>query len=94
MKTYSRKKQGDTTDVIIHLNELCRLCLTKEDELIPIFNDDDPVPLTLRIMACASLVVSLNIIFHLQNLSYNILFIRFSKEMVYRTWYVTHVVIN
>lgn len=61
MKTYSRKKQGDTTDVIIHLNELCRLCLTKEDELIPIFNDDDPVPLTLRIMACASLVVSLNI---------------------------------
>ncbi|XP_044742299.1 zinc finger protein 184 [Chrysoperla carnea] len=57
MKTYSRKKQGDSTDVIIHLNELCRLCLAKEDELVPIFNDDDPIPLTLRIMACVSLVV-------------------------------------
>ncbi|GLV42045.1 uncharacterized protein CBL_04996 [Carabus blaptoides fortunei] len=57
MKTYSRKKTGDNSDVIINLNELCRLCLSKEDELIPIFNEDDPIPLTLRIMACVSLEV-------------------------------------
>lgn len=66
MKTYSRKKQGDSTDVIIHLNELCRLCLAKEDELVPIFNDDDPIPLTLRIMACVSLVVIITIALYLK----------------------------
>lgn len=57
MKTYSRKKQDEPQEVIIDLNELCRLCMAKEDELVPIFNDDDPIPLTLRIMACVALEV-------------------------------------
>lgn len=60
MKTYSRKKRGDNSDVIINLNELCRLCLSKEDELIPVFSEDDPVPLCLRIMACVSLEVGIS----------------------------------
>lgn len=30
----------------------------KEDELISIFNNDEPVPLTLRIMACVALEVN------------------------------------
>ncbi|XP_018334012.1 zinc finger protein 184-like [Agrilus planipennis] len=57
MKTYSRKKPDEQQEVILHLNELCRLCMTKEDELVPIFSDQDTVPLTLRIMACVSLEV-------------------------------------
>lgn len=57
MKTYSRKKSGENQEVIIELNELCRLCMNKEDELVPIFDNDDPVPLTLRIMACVALEV-------------------------------------
>ncbi|KAK4881302.1 hypothetical protein RN001_004621 [Aquatica leii] len=57
MKTYSRKKPGETQEVILHLNELCRLCMSKEDVLVPIFNDDEPIPLTLRIMACVQLEV-------------------------------------
>ncbi|KAF2895582.1 hypothetical protein ILUMI_10592 [Ignelater luminosus] len=57
MKTYSRKKPGDSQEVILHLNELCRLCMAKEDVLVPIFNEDDAVPLTLRIMACVQLEV-------------------------------------
>lgn len=57
MKTYSRKKQDEPQEVIIDLNELCRLCMAKEDELVPIFNDDEPIPLTLRIMACVALEV-------------------------------------
>lgn len=58
MKTYSRKKQDDAEEVIIDLNELCRLCMSKEDEMVPIFSDEEPVPLTLRIMACVALEVS------------------------------------
>ncbi|XP_044258605.1 zinc finger protein 358-like [Tribolium madens] len=57
MKTYSRKKSGEAQDVILDLNELCRLCMAKEDELVPIFNSDEPIPLTLRIMACVALEV-------------------------------------
>ncbi|XP_017779438.1 PREDICTED: zinc finger protein 184-like isoform X2 [Nicrophorus vespilloides] len=57
MKTYSRKKPGDQDEVIIDLNELCRLCMAKEDALVPIFNDQDPIPLSLRIMACVALEV-------------------------------------
>lgn len=59
MKTYSRKKPGDSQEVILHLNELCRLCMAKEDVLVPIFNEDEPIPLTLRIMACVSLEVKI-----------------------------------
>ncbi|XP_023011960.2 uncharacterized protein [Leptinotarsa decemlineata] len=62
MKTYSRKKTGTAEtageqEVIIDLNEICRLCMAKEDELVPIYGDEDPVPLTLRIMACVALEV-------------------------------------
>ncbi|CAH2001553.1 unnamed protein product [Acanthoscelides obtectus] len=56
MKTYSRKKsEGD--EEIIDLNDICRLCMGKEDELIPIFSSEDSIPLTLRIMACVALEV-------------------------------------
>lgn len=58
MKTYSRKKSDSPNNVIIHLNELCRLCLAKEDEMVHIF-DEDAIPLPLRIMACVNLEVIL-----------------------------------
>lgn len=60
MKTYSRKKLGDNVEVeeIVDLDEVCRLCMEKEDELISIFNNEETVPLTLRIMACVALEVS------------------------------------
>lgn len=61
MKTYSRKKLGDSDqEIIIDLNDVCRLCMNKEDELISIYNNDDPIPLTLRIMACVALEVILS----------------------------------
>ncbi|KAH0555163.1 zinc finger and SCAN domain-containing protein 30-like [Cotesia glomerata] len=56
MKTYSRKKGDSPSNVIIHVNELCRLCLAKEEEMVPIY-DDDAVPMPLRIMACINLEV-------------------------------------
>ncbi|KAK0098040.1 hypothetical protein PV326_011575 [Microctonus aethiopoides] len=56
MKTYSRKKGDSPSNVIIHVNELCRLCLAKEEEMVPIY-DDDAVPMPLRIMACVNLEV-------------------------------------
>lgn len=61
MKTYGRKKLGDNVEVeeIVDLDEVCRLCMEKEDELISIFNNEETVPLTLRIMACVALEVSL-----------------------------------
>lgn len=43
---------------IVDLDEVCRLCMEKEDELISIFNNEETVPLTLRIMACVALEVS------------------------------------
>ncbi|KAL3278250.1 hypothetical protein HHI36_013588 [Cryptolaemus montrouzieri] len=59
MKTYSRKKSGEIKEeeVIVDLNDLCRLCMTKENELVSIFANDENVPLTLRIMACVALEV-------------------------------------
>lgn len=58
MKTYSRKKLDDNDqEIIIDLNDVCRLCMNREDELISIYNNDDSIPLTLRIMACVSLEV-------------------------------------
>lgn len=57
MKTYSRKKGDSPSNVIIHVNELCRLCLAKEEEMVPIY-DDETIPLSLRIMACVNLEVS------------------------------------
>lgn len=56
MKTYSRKKGDSPSNIIIHVNELCRLCLTKEEAMLPIY-DDDAVPTPLRIMACVNLEV-------------------------------------
>ncbi|CAG9856317.1 unnamed protein product [Phyllotreta striolata] len=61
MKTYSRKKtdclEPDSEEVIIDLNEICRLCMSKEDELVPIYQEEDAVPITLKIMACVALEV-------------------------------------
>lgn len=57
MKTYSRKKGDSPSNVIIHVNELCRLCLAKEEEMVSIY-DDETIPLSLRIMACVNLEVS------------------------------------
>ncbi|XP_044757592.1 zinc finger protein 2-like [Coccinella septempunctata] len=59
MKTYSRKKTSDVQEeeVIVDLNDLCRLCMSKENELVSIFGIDDSIPLTLRILACVSLEV-------------------------------------
>lgn len=60
MKTYSRKKLGlgdNEQEIIIDVNDVCRLCMNKEDELVPIYSNDDAIPLTLRIMACVSLEV-------------------------------------
>ncbi|KAL7301490.1 hypothetical protein TKK_0005927 [Trichogramma kaykai] len=58
MKTYVRRsRKGDSpSNVIIHLNELCRLCLVKDEEMVPIF-DEDMIPMPLRIMACINLEV-------------------------------------
>lgn len=56
MKTYSRKKGDSPSNVIIHVNELCRLCLAKEEEMVPIY-DDEAIPTPLRIMACVNLEV-------------------------------------
>jgi len=56
MKTYSRKKGDSPSNVIIHVNELCRLCLAKEEEMVPIY-DDESVPLPLRILACVNIEV-------------------------------------
>lgn len=57
MKTYSRKKGDSPSNVIIHVNELCRLCLTKEEEMVPLY-DDETVPLPLRILACVNIEAS------------------------------------
>lgn len=38
------------------VDELCRLCLSKDEIMVPI-HDDDAVPLPLRIMACIDLEV-------------------------------------
>lgn len=59
MKTYSRKKLDDNQEDIVDLNELCRLCMGKEDDLISIFNNGEQMPLTLRIMACVALEVTI-----------------------------------
>ncbi|KAJ8935930.1 hypothetical protein NQ318_008706 [Aromia moschata] len=57
MKTYSKKKSGEPQEVIVDLKDLCRLCMGKEDDLISIFSNEEPIPLTLRIMACVALEV-------------------------------------
>ncbi|XP_066141008.1 zinc finger protein pita-like [Euwallacea fornicatus] len=59
MKTYSRKKMEDSFEVeeIVEFEEVCRLCMETEDEMISIFSNEDSVPLTLRIMACVALEV-------------------------------------
>lgn len=63
MKTYSRKKFDEAIEVeeIIDLDDVCRLCMEKEDELISIFNNEESIPLTLRIMACVALEVNVYI---------------------------------
>lgn len=64
MKTYARRRScgagvggasGGAT--VVSLDEVCRLCLAREDQLVPIFGENEAVPLALRIMACVSLEV-------------------------------------
>lgn len=60
MKTYSRKRPNEVQEeeVIVDLNDLCRLCMSKENELVSIFTNDDSIPLALRILSCVSLEAS------------------------------------
>ncbi|CAH1174295.1 unnamed protein product [Phaedon cochleariae] len=67
MKTYSRKKGGsgggevegdqEQSEVIIDLSEICRLCMSREEDLIAVYGNEDGLPLSLRIMACVALEV-------------------------------------
>lgn len=89
MKTYSRKKADEQEEVILDLNELCRLCMTKEDQLVSIFENDGPVSLPLRIMACVALEVSAqekkkNKLFNTQLLFFILIFIKL-KIVVFNT---------
>lgn len=60
MKTYSRKKSDETEEVILDLNELCRLCMSKEPELISIYNNDESIPIPVRILSCVALEVNID----------------------------------
>lgn len=80
MKTYSRKKGDSPSNVIIHVNELCRLCLAKEEEMVPIY-DDDAVPMPLRIMACVNLEVNLKN--KLNQLIFKIFFFFEKKKIIF-----------
>ena len=49
-------------DIPSVINELCRLCLSKDSGILPIFADEESgnssVPLSFRILACVSIEVS------------------------------------
>lgn len=57
MRTYARKRTE--YQVIEGVHEMCRLCLEKVTESVPIFSDNDNVcdSLTMRIMMCVGLEV-------------------------------------
>ncbi|XP_077298331.1 uncharacterized protein LOC143919725 isoform X2 [Arctopsyche grandis] len=70
MKTYGRRRSAGggcglsgsgsgLPATVVSLDEVCRLCLAREDRLrlVPIFGQDQPLPLSLRIMACVALEV-------------------------------------
>lgn len=52
--------KGEKDDSQAEVFKMCRLCLTQssEDELIDIFENSNDVSITIRIMACAGLEVS------------------------------------
>ena len=53
--------EGVNNDIPPNMNELCRLCLSKESDILPIFdeeNSNNSVPLSFRILACVSIEVS------------------------------------
>lgn len=53
-----KKKVNDPSDLAVNINELCRLCLAREETMVPIFDgDDDDVPIPLRLMACVNIEV-------------------------------------
>lgn len=57
MRTYARKRTE--YQVIEGVHEMCRLCLEKVTESVPIFSDNDNVcdSLTMRIMMCVGLEI-------------------------------------
>jgi hypothetical protein len=83
MKTYSRKKGDSPSNVIIHINELCRLCLAKEEEMVPLYNDDT-VPLSLRILACLNIEVGSRLLAEWSLRAYRIALCRIMYHTVYR----------
>lgn len=53
---------GDACNINLNLSEICRLCLTHEGEMLPIFDNKTDVqapPLPVKIMTCASVKVRL-----------------------------------
>ncbi|XP_045446863.1 zinc finger protein 667-like [Melitaea cinxia] len=57
MRTYARKRTE--YQVIEGVHEMCRLCLEKVNESVPIFSDNDNIcaSLTMRIMMCVGLEI-------------------------------------
>ncbi|KAJ9601454.1 hypothetical protein L9F63_000371 [Diploptera punctata] len=54
----------EVNDVPSNINELCRLCLSKDSGILPIFDEEEngnnSVPLAFRILACVSIEVSMS----------------------------------
>lgn len=51
---------SDDDNINLNLSEICRLCLTHEDDMLPIFDNKAGVqapPLPVKIMTCASVKV-------------------------------------
>lgn len=50
-------------DVPCNMSEICRLCLSKDGGILPIFGEEESgnqnVPLSFRILACVSVEVSI-----------------------------------
>lgn len=50
-------------DVPCNMSEICRLCLSKDGGILPIFGEEESgnqnVPLSFRILACVSIEVSI-----------------------------------
>lgn len=59
LKTYSRKRRQENK-IIEDVHELCRLCLARADEAVPIFGELDNAcaALPMRIMICVGHEVS------------------------------------
>lgn len=52
---------GDDDNINLNISEICRLCLTHEERMLPIFDNKaggQAPPLPVKIMTCASVKVS------------------------------------